>query len=83
LVKRGGGDGPGNALVLGVSVEVDLVKSGGQELNITTTAVNVLRVLDGVLEDEGLSLVREVSELLGDGVETIVLRGAETWKANV
>jgi hypothetical protein len=68
-------------LVLGVTIEVLLVERLRQDLEVATTAVDVLLVLDGELEDEILTLVGEISrQSLGDGVETVVLGGAETWR---
>jgi len=66
-------------VVSGVAIEVGLVKAGGEELDVATTAVEVLLVLDGELEDEVLALILEGGrELGGDRVEAGILRGLET-----
>lgn len=67
-----------NVLVLGLTVQVLLVGSSGVELDVSTSAVKGLLVLNGVLDNEGLVLVGERRERGRGGVETEVLRGAET-----
>jgi len=66
-------------VVDGIAVEVDLVESRGDKLDVATTTVEALLVLDGELEDEVLALVGEGGlDLAGNGVEAGVLGGLET-----
>lgn len=44
-------------MVLGVSMHVVLVNVRGEDLDIATSAVNLLLMLDSKLDDQGLSLV--------------------------
>lgn len=57
---------------LGVEVAV-------KQLDVTTAAVNVLFVLHGELEDQGLLLVREFWELGGQSVKVSVLAGLDSF----
>mmetsp|Transcript_69377 Transcript_69377/g.185075 ORF Transcript_69377/g.185075 Transcript_69377/m.185075 type:complete len:370 (+) Transcript_69377:81-1190(+) len=66
-------------LIIGVTAPLLLVNSGRGNLNVATTAVKVLLVLDSVLEDQGLVLVGERSGLGRDVVPTVVSGGAETF----
>jgi hypothetical protein len=68
-----------------VTVEVGLIKTGRKQLDVSSTAINVLLLLDGVLEDEGLTmsggngLVQLGGNLVEAGViiclETLILLG--------
>merc|ERR1740133_355596 len=60
-------------VVLGVSVEFLAVEWGRSKLEVSTTAVDVLLVLDGVLNDESLVLVAESREGGRDSVELGIL----------
>ncbi len=42
-----------------ITMHVLLVEITGEELDVSTTAVNLLLMLDGELDDEGLALVCE------------------------
>lgn len=72
--------GKAHVLVRGVTVEGGLVNGAGQDLDVATTAVDLLLVLDGILDDELLALVAELGELGGDLVEAGILRGVQTWQ---
>jgi hypothetical protein len=50
-------------VVLGVTVQVGLLSSSGVDLNVSTTTVEVLFVLDGVLDHQGLSLLEKLGNL--------------------
>ena len=64
--------------VLRIATELALVRSGGQQLDVGTTAVNVLLVLGRELQHEILSLVVEHLVHLGRvTVELGVLRGLD------
>ncbi len=54
------------------------IEGAVEELGVPATAVNVLLVLDGELQDQGLVLVGEGLELGGGGVELGVLAGLNT-----
>lgn len=56
-------------LVRGLSVHVLLVKLAVKDLQVTTSAVDVLLMLDCELDDEVLAFVAEGLELAGKGVE--------------
>lgn len=58
-----------------------LVNVAGEDLDVSTSAVNLLLVLDGVLENQVLALIAEGGELGGVGVETSILGGLETCVA--
>ena len=61
-----------------VSVHIFGIKRAVEELGIATTAVDVLLVLNGELQDQGLVLVGEGLELGGRGVELGVLASLNT-----
>jgi hypothetical protein len=65
-------------LVLGVTIQVGLISSSGVELDVGTSTVEVLLMLDGVLDDEVLVLVGELGEGGRSGVEAVVLGGTQT-----
>ena len=67
-----------NVLVLRVTVQVLLVGSSGVKLDVSTSTVERLLMLDGVLDNERLVLVGELGERSGGSVETEILSGAET-----
>ena len=54
------------------------IEGAVEELGIATAAVDVLLVLDGELQDQGLVLVGEGLELGGRGVELGVLASLNT-----
>jgi len=58
-------------------VHIGGIEGAVEELGIATTAVNVLLVLDGELQDQRLVLVGEGLELGGGGVELGVLAGLD------
>ena len=66
-------DSAGRILVFGVARELLLVHAVGHQLDIATTAVNLLGELDLELQDEVLALVVEGGELRRGGVETSIL----------
>ena len=53
------------------------VQAAVEQLGIATAAVDVLLVLDGELEDQGLVAVREGLELSGEGIELGILAGLD------
>jgi hypothetical protein len=65
-------------LVFRVTVEFLLVDSAGEDLDVSTSAVNVLLVLHGVLENQILTLVAELGEFGSVGVEAGILGGLDT-----
>eukprot|EP00123_Amoebidium_parasiticum_P006625 comp17537_c0_seq1/m.17095 comp17537_c0_seq1/g.17095 ORF comp17537_c0_seq1/g.17095 comp17537_c0_seq1/m.17095 type:complete len:403 (+) comp17537_c0_seq1:258-1466(+) len=64
--------------IRGVTVHLLLVEVLSEDLNVTTTAVNALLVLDGELDYEVLTLVAEGVELSGNSVELGILASLET-----
>ncbi len=54
------------------------IEGAVKELGVATAAVDVLLVLDGELQHQGLVLVGEGLELGGGGVELGVLAGLDT-----
>lgn len=70
-----------DVLVLGVTVVSGLVKTGRENLDVTSTAVDLLLVFDRERDHEIRALAREfLEELGGDGVETSILRSLESLK---
>jgi hypothetical protein len=67
-------------VVLGLSIVVTLVNVAGVQLDVATTAIDVLLVLDTVLHDEVLALVRELGELGADLIESSVYYDKEKKK---
>ena len=59
-------------------MHVLLVEGGGEDFDVSTATVDVLFVLDGELNDGGLSLVGELVELGGHGVELGILASLDT-----
>lgn len=57
-----------------------LVLVRGKDLNVAASTVDLLLVLDGELDDQGLPLVTEGLEASRQGVEAGVLAGLQTWK---
>jgi len=45
-----------------------------EQLNVSTTAINILLVFDRVLDDEVFAFITERREFLGQGIEPSVLR---------
>jgi len=64
-------------LVLGLALELLLVKRARADLDVGTTAILGLLVLDGVLDHEGLVLVGELGEGGRQLVEPGILRGLD------
>lgn len=62
-----------------VSMHVLLVDVGGEQLNVTTAAVDALLVLHSKLDDERLVLVVEVIEAGRQGVEAGILACLQTY----
>lgn len=60
-------------------MHVALVEVGGEDLDVTASAVDLLLVLDGELDDQGLSLVAEGLKAGRQGVKAGVLAGLDTW----
>lgn len=60
-------------------MQVLLLGTGGVDLDVGTSAVEGLLVLDGVLDDDSLILVGELGERGRGGVETEILGGTETY----
>ena len=54
------------------------IQAAVEQLGVAATAVNVLLVLDGELEDQRLVAVGERLELGGHGVELGILAGLDT-----
>lgn len=50
-----------------------------EQLDVSTAAIDVLLVLDGVLDDEVFAFIAERRELLGQRVEPGVLRRLDTF----
>lgn len=55
-----------------------MVNSGGEDLDVSTSAVNLLLMLDSVLNNQVLLGVRELGELGSVGIETSILRGLDS-----
>lgn len=56
-----------------------LVKVRGEDLDIAPSTVNLLLMLDGKLDDEGLSLIAERIKASREGIKARVLAGLDTW----
>ena len=56
-------------------MQVWLVLVGGEDLAVSASAVDLLLVLDGELDHQGLALVAEGFEPRGQGIEPGVLAG--------
>jgi hypothetical protein len=65
-------------VVLGFSVEILEVNSGGTNLEVPTAAVNVLLVLDCVLNDQILALVGELRVACSSGIKAGILGCLQT-----
>jgi hypothetical protein len=61
----------------GLATELLLVDVAAEQLDVAATAVELLLVLDGELQHQGLVLVAELRVLRRDGVEPVVLRGLD------
>lgn len=64
--------------VRGVAVHLSWHKIAVEHLYVATAAVNVLLMLDGELDDQGLSLIAEGLEFARESVEASIFRGLET-----
>lgn len=63
-----------------LSVHLDLVQSAGEELHVSTAAVEALLVFDAELDDESLAFVAERTiKLRRNPVESQVLRRLQTY----
>lgn len=60
-------------------MHVALVQVRGEDLDVAAPAVDLLLVLDGELNDQGLSLVTEGVKAGRDGVEAGILAGLDAW----
>jgi hypothetical protein len=58
----------------GLPAELLLVDVAAEQLDVATAAVEVLLVLHGELQHQGLVLIAELRVLRRDGVEPVVLR---------
>ena len=67
-----------NLLVLAITVELLLVQTSREDLDVTTSAVNVLLMLDRELDNQGLALVAKLGELGRNLVESVVLTSLNT-----
>lgn len=66
-------------VVRAISVHILLVKITGEELDVASTTVDLLLVLDSELDYKGLSLIRErLIELGRDTIKPGVLRCLQT-----
>jgi hypothetical protein len=61
----------------GLATELLLVDVTAEQLDVAAAAVELLLVLDGELQHQGLVLVAELRVLRRDGVEPVVLRGLD------
>lgn len=61
-----------------LAVHILLVQLAVEDLQVATTAVDVLLVLNGELDDDRLALVAEGFELLRQGVETGIFAGLQS-----
>lgn len=59
-------------------MHVTLVQVGGEDLDVASSTVDLLLVLDGELDDQRLPIVAEWREAGGQGVEPGVLAGLES-----
>lgn len=62
----------------GVAVHLRWHEIAVKHLHVSTAAVNVLLVLDGELDDQGLTLIAEGLEFARESVEASIFRGLET-----
>jgi hypothetical protein len=60
-----------------LATELLLVDIAAEQLDVAAAAVELLLVLDGELQHQGLVLVAELRVLRRDGVEPVVLRGLD------
>lgn len=60
-------------------MHVALVEVRGEDLDIATSAVNLLFVLDGELDDQGFSLIAKGLKAGRQCVKAGVLAGLDTW----
>lgn len=65
-------------VILGVSMHVTLVKLIGEELDVTTSTVYLLLMLDSELDDQGLSLIAKWLKVDWQGIKVGILAGPDT-----
>mmetsp|Transcript_35660 Transcript_35660/g.40505 ORF Transcript_35660/g.40505 Transcript_35660/m.40505 type:complete len:346 (+) Transcript_35660:1222-2259(+) len=68
-------------VVLGFTGEGRLIEAGRSHLNVATSTVNLLLVLDGVLDDQVFTFVGELIKLGGQVVKFGIGRGLDTHVA--
>lgn len=66
-------------LVRALAMHVLLFERAIEYLDVSTTAVNVLLMLDGELNNEGIILIAKWSELFTESIKPRVLRRLDTW----
>lgn len=66
-------------VILRVPVHVALVQVRGEDLDVAASAVDLLLVLDGELDDQGLPLVTEGVKAGRHGVKAGILAGLDAW----
>ena len=67
-------------LVIGIATPLLLVNGGRGNLDVTTTTVKILLVLNSVLKDEGLAFVAERRSLRGDIIPSVIRGGSKPCK---
>lgn len=60
-------------------MHVALVQVRGEDLDVAASAVDLLLVLDGELNDQGLSLITEGVKAGRYGVKAGILAGLDAW----
>lgn len=61
-------------------MHVALVEVRGEDLDVATSAVYLLLVLDGELDYQGFSLIAKGLKAGRQGVKAGVLAGLDTWR---
>lgn len=70
-------------VILGFSIQLGLFQVSWEDLNIATTTVDLLLMLDRKLNYHGLPLITERLEMGGGSIETCVLACLQPWKKKV
>jgi len=65
-------------LIGALAMHILLVKRTIEHFEVSTTAVNVLFMFDGKLDNESLILIAKWSKLLAEGIELCILGGLDT-----